>query len=182
MNPLPVIRGRVAFVFAEPNFDVDRLLDFDAMRRHDTGAMVSSAMSAFDPEFTNVVRLGDVLVGGVNFGYGHPHGPPMNVMRSFGIAAVIAESFAPLYRMGEVTNGFPQLTCPGILDGVSRWDELSVDWDIARIVNYTRAASLPFSPPTSAEDSMLRAGGLFALLSSGHGAVDAQRLRGSASL
>ena len=41
---------------------------------------------------------------------------------------VIAESFSPGYWRGEISMGFPQVSCPGILGFVERWDEIEVDW------------------------------------------------------
>ena len=55
-----------------------------------------------------------ILIGGRNFGYGHPHNQPMQSMRAFGVAGVVAESFAPLFARSETFNGFPLLSCPGI--------------------------------------------------------------------
>ena len=34
-------------------------------------------MQDYDPDFASAVRPGDLLVGNHNFGYGHPHYPPM---------------------------------------------------------------------------------------------------------
>jgi 3-isopropylmalate/(R)-2-methylmalate dehydratase small subunit len=56
------------------------------------------------------VRLGDLLVGNHNFGYGHPHYPPMKAMRHMGIAGVIV--VPPGYWRGEISMGFPQVSCP----------------------------------------------------------------------
>jgi 3-isopropylmalate/(R)-2-methylmalate dehydratase small subunit len=164
---MPVLAGRAAFVFDEANFDVDRILGFDAMRAHDAEAMRASAMRAFDPDFLSVVQAGDLLVGGANFGYGHPHGPPMDTMRRLGVAGVIAESFAPLYVMGELAAGFPQITCPGILSTTERWDRLSVDWETGTMTNGRSGQVLKIAPPTDHERQLLEAGGLFPLLRQG---------------
>ena len=161
---MPRIRGRAAFIFGEPNFDVDRILGFETMRAHDLEAMKASAMRAFDPGFCQGVRTGDLLIGGKNFGYGHPHGPPMMVMRALGVAAVIAESFAPLYLMGELAAGFPQIACAGISRVVSRWDELEVDWESGCVRNDTAGGAFPFEPMPPHARALLEAGGLFALM------------------
>ncbi len=163
---MPTIRGRAAYIFGEANFDVDRILGFDAMRSHDHERMKAGAMRAFDTEFAKEVRTGDILIGGSNFGYGHPHGPPMAIMRSFGVKAVIAESFSPLYLMGELAAGFVQITCGGISETTQRWDELEVDWRAGRIMNHTSGTGLDFEAPTRNERLLLKRGGLFALLRS----------------
>lgn len=159
MQP-PDLEGRAAFIFAEPDFDVDRILGFDALRSHDPDAMSRALMRDFDPEFAAKVRPGDLLIGGRNFGYGHPHGPPMAAMRKLGIAGVIAESFAPLYFAGEIAAGFPQIACPGILDVVARWDVIAVLWNTLTVENRTQPASVNYSPLTLAELETLAAGGL----------------------
>ena len=160
MNSLPVLRGRAAFIFQQSNFDIDRIIGFEAMRSHDVELMTSEAMREFDPEFQKNVRGGDFLVGGLNFGYGHPHSPPMSIMRGFGIAAVIAESFAPLYLFGETAAGFPQITCPGILNFVVRWDEISIDLEGSVVFNISRGLSLPFVPLSLSEKTTISYGGL----------------------
>ena len=163
---LPTLHGRAAWVFDEANFDVDRILGFEVMREHDAATLARGAMKSFDPGFAEAVRLGDLLIGGPNFGFGHPHGPPMAAMRRLGVAAVIAESFAPLYAMGEFASGFPQITCPGIRQVVRRWDVLEVDWACHSVSNLTRGGEIRFLPLSSHEQNLVKAGGLFNLLRS----------------
>ena len=97
-----------------------------------------AAMQDYDPDFASAVQPGDLLVGGHNFGYGHPHYPPMRAMRHLGIAGVIAESFSPGFFRGEISMGFPLVTCPGILAIVARWDEMEVDWAAQQVSNLTQ--------------------------------------------
>ncbi len=158
------IAGRVAYVFADADFDVDQIVGVSNIKLQDPEALARVAMQRFDPEFRSRVRAGDVLVGGRNFGYGHPHYPAMKAMRHMGIAAVIAESFFPVYWRGEIGMGFPQIACEGIVAAVGRWDEVEVDWR-AGVVRVRRSgAALPFAKHTRAELSILEAGGFKAYL------------------
>ena len=100
------------------------------------------------------------MVGADNFGYGHPHYPPMRAMRHLGIAGVIAESFSPGYWRGEISMGFPQVSCPGILGFVERWDDIEVDWTAGVVRNLTRRKEIAFEPLSRADRQMLEAGGL----------------------
>ena len=154
------MRGRAAFIFNEPNFDVDRIIGFDAMRSHNVEHMKAEAMKEFDPDFRKNVLDGDFLIGGSNFGYGHPHGPPMDIMRSFGIAGVVAESFAPLYFFGEIAAGFPQIACPEILSFVGRWDEIEIDLESATVFNISRGYGLPAVPLSLSDKMTIASGGL----------------------
>jgi 3-isopropylmalate/(R)-2-methylmalate dehydratase small subunit len=158
------LRGRVAFVFDEINFDVDQIVGVKNIKITDIEELAQAAMQSYDPGFRDKVKPGDVIVGNHNFGYGHPHYPPMRAMRHLGIAGVVAESFSPGYWRGEISMGFPQASCPGILGLVERWDEIEVDWQANEVRNLTKGASLPIEPLSFADHEMLDAGGLLPYL------------------
>jgi 3-isopropylmalate/(R)-2-methylmalate dehydratase small subunit len=159
-NALPNLKGRVAFVFEERDFDVDQIIGVKNIKIQDVAELAALAMQSYDPDFQNKVRPGDVVVGADNFGYGHPHYPPMRAMRHLGIAGVIAESFSPGYWRGEISMGFPQVSCPGILNFVQRWDDIEVDWTAGVVRNLTQQRELAFEPLSRADRMMLEAGGL----------------------
>ncbi len=165
---LPNLHGRVAYVFADDNFDVDLIVGIKNIRLTDEDEMARVAMQAYDRDFASSVRPGDLLVGGCNFGYGHPHYPPMIAMRKLGIAGVIAESFSPGYWLGEIAEGFPQISCPGILGLVERWDDIEVDWERTLVVNHTTGRCLNFTPLNRSAVAMLEAGGLISYLKTTH--------------
>lgn len=164
------LRGRVAFVFDEVDFDVDQIVGVKNIKIQDVAELAKVAMQAYDPAFADAVKPGDLLVGNHNFGYGHPHYPPMRAMRHLGVAGVIAESFSPGYWRGEISMGFPQVSCPGILGLVGRWDEVEVDWAAGVVRNLTRGAELAFEPLARADYEMLDAGGLLQYLKAGSAA------------
>jgi 3-isopropylmalate/(R)-2-methylmalate dehydratase small subunit len=121
-------------------------------------------MSDYATDFASTVRKGDVLIGGHNFGYGHPHYPAMRAMRHLGITCVIAESFSPGFFRGEMSMGFPLVTCPGIGAAVTRGDELEVNWDTDAVSNMRTGQKLPLEPFSASERGMLDAGGLIPYL------------------
>ena len=162
--PLPVVKGRVAFVFEELDFDVDKIIGVKNIKLRDPAELAAVAMQSYDPQFAQVVQAGDVLVGAANFGYGHPHYPPMIGMRHLGISAVIAESFSPGYWRGEMAMGFVQIACPGVLVFVRRWDVLEVDWTRHMLINHSQRSELPFEVYSQADRDMLAAGGIMAYL------------------
>ncbi len=161
------LRGRVAFIFEEIDFDVDQIVGVKNIKIQDVAELAKVAMQAYDPDFAKVVQPGDLLVGNHNFGYGHPHYPPMRAMRHLGITGVVAESFSPGYWRGEISMGFPQVSCPGILGLVERWDEIEVDWAAGVVRNLTRGRETAFEPLARADYEMLDAGGLLQYLKAG---------------
>lgn len=126
---LPTIRGRVAWVFQEPNFDIDLIVGVDHMKTQEIDILKSVCMTSYDAQFPEDVRPGDVIIGGANFGYGHPHYPSCRALRALGISAIIAESFSPGFYRGESSNGFPLIECPNIAQTVKRWQTVAFDWD-----------------------------------------------------
>lgn len=158
--PLTNLRGRVAFIFEEDDFDIDQIVGVKNIKIQDVDELAAIAMQSYDPQFASQVRKGDVIVGAQNFGYGHPHYPPMKALRHLGIAGVIAESFSPGYWRGEISMGFPQVSCPGIIAAVNRWDEIEVDWQAGVVRNITQGVEVPFEPLARSDAQMLEAGGL----------------------
>ena len=158
------LKGRVAFIFEEIDFDVDQIVGVKNIKIQDVEELASVAMESFEPDFRSQIRAGDLLVGNTNFGYGHPHYPPMIAMRHIGIAGVIAESFSPGYWRGEIAMGFPQISCPGIVKTVDRWDELEVDWRTSEVRNLTKKTEIAFEPMSESDMQMLEAGGLVGYL------------------
>ncbi|MBW3096613.1 hypothetical protein [Pseudohoeflea coraliihabitans] len=158
------LKGRVAFIFEEDDFDVDQIVGVKNIKIQDLDELAGLAMQSYDPDFASQVRPGDIIVGGINFGYGHPHYPPMKALRHLGIAGVVAESFSPGYWRGEISMGFPQCSCPGIRKAVKRWDEIEVDWAEGVIRNLSQDTQIAFEPLALSDAMMLEAGGLLPYL------------------
>ena len=160
------LKGRVAWIFTEENFDVDLIVGVKNIKITDINELAKAAMEAYDPDFASLVRKGDLIVGGGNFGYGHPHYPPLRALAHLGLRGIIAESFSPGFWRGEISMGTPLVSCPGILGAVSRWDEVVVDWAGGTVTNRTNGKALAFEPLASADRIMLETGGLVPYLKS----------------
>lgn len=157
-----VLRGRVAWVFGD-DFDVDLIVGVENIKYYDPDKLRAVCMRAFDPGFADTVEPGDVVVGGRNFGYGHPHYPPLVALRNAGVSAVLAESFSPGFWRGETYNGMPLVTVPGISAAVRRFDPVEVDWRAATVL-LPDGTELAGSPPSERVVKVLEAGGSLNLL------------------
>jgi len=167
-----LLTGRVAWVFGD-DFDIDLIIGVQNIKSYDPAHLSSVCMKTFDEDFGNVVRRGDVIVGGRNFGYGHPHYPAMIAMRNAGIVAVIAESFAPGFWRGEIYQGMPLVSLPGITAKVDRWDLLELDWRNASVLNITTGARLQGQPLNPHSIDVIEAGGGYRLLLAQYGTAAA---------
>ncbi len=158
LPPPDVISGRVAWIFGD-DFDVDLIIGVENIKYYDPDVLRGVCMKRYDAEFTEQVRAGDVVVGGRNFGYGHPHYPPLVALRNLGVTAVVAESFSPGFWRGETHNGMPLVTAPGIATAVRRWDAVEVDWRSAVVRLPDTGTQLAGDPPSERVVHVIQAGG-----------------------
>ena len=167
--PADIIEGRVAWIFGD-DFDIDLVIGVENIKTYDADELRAVTMTAYDPTFVDRVRPGDVIVGGRNFGYGHPHYPPMVALRNLGIAAVLAESFSPGFWRGETYNGMPLLTVPGISSTVQTGDPVAVEWRTAtvRIPRADGTQTLTGPPPSDRVRRVISAGGSLNLMLAEH--------------
>lgn len=168
------LQGRVAWVFEQDDYDIDLIVGVRNIKITDVKELAAIAMSDYTAGFAASVQPGDLLVGGRNFGYGHPHYPAMRAMRHLGIAGVVAESFSPGFFRGEISMGFPLVSCPGILAAAERGDTLRVDWADSHVHNLRSGQSLALQPLSASERGMLAAGGLVPYLktrAAGHATI-----------
>lgn len=69
-----------------------------------------------DPEFTKKVEKGDVILAGKNFGCGSSREQPVLGLKSVGIQAVIAKSFARIFYRAAINQGLLLIEAPDAVD------------------------------------------------------------------
>ena len=154
-----ILKGRVAWIF-EDNFDVDLIVGIKNIANTDMQKLLADVMQSYDKDFKTSVRKGDFLVGGSNFGYGHPHPQSMMVIREFGINAIISESFAFPFFRSELASGMALFTCPDVSKKVSRWDELELDLENSALSNLSNSEKLIIDPVPPVVLEIIDAGGI----------------------
>ena len=73
-------------------------------------------MENYDPEFGELVRPGDILVGGYNFGSGSSREQAATALKYRGIQLVLAGSLSETYKRNALNNGYLVLAAPGLVD------------------------------------------------------------------
>jgi 3-isopropylmalate/(R)-2-methylmalate dehydratase small subunit len=84
------------------------------------------------------VTAGDILVAGSNFGCGSSREIAPVAIRSAGISAVIADSFARIFFRNSINIGFPILQSPQAAEAIKEGDQLEVDLEEGVIKNLTQ--------------------------------------------
>jgi 3-isopropylmalate/(R)-2-methylmalate dehydratase small subunit len=149
--------GRVCWVF-EDHFDVDMIVGVKNAGETDIQKLVDVCMKDYDSEFIRKIKAGDILIGGRNFGYGHPHPQAMRAMRHLGIKTVIAKSFFRGFFKNEISAGMVLLPCLDLPNTINVGDELFFDTDewIIKIHNETLRLNLV----PEVEKDIIRSGGI----------------------
>ena len=158
-----ILEGNAAWVFQD-HFDVDLIIGMQNTRERDISKLVPIAMNMYEEGFAGKVSKGDLLVAGRNFGYGHAHPQCMETIRQIGINTVVAESFAPGFYRGEVSNGMALLAVPGISKKVSRGDRLRVDYETGVVQNLTTGETIQGNRPGDVILDLYRNGGSIGFL------------------
>ncbi|MBI5266340.1 MAG: homoaconitase, partial [candidate division Zixibacteria bacterium] len=97
------------------------------------------AMENYDPEFGKLVREGDLLVGGFNFGTGSSREQAATALKHRGIRLVIAGSFNETYKRNALNNGFLAIEAPELVNDLKRLfgsDKLTVRTGITAKIDF----------------------------------------------
>lgn len=119
--------------------------------------------NATRPDWPELVRPGDLVVGGRNFGMGSSRPVPV-LFQELGVAAIVAEEFNSLFLRNCVNYGLPALTVPSIRAKVTEGDRLCVDIGDASVENAATGWRLPGAAFPEFILDILRSGGVLAKL------------------
>ena len=126
----------------------------------DAQELASHCMEDADPEFTNKISPGDIIVAGRNFGCGSSREHAPLAIKTAGLSCVIAESFARIFFRNAINIGLPIFECPDAAKGISQGDELEVDMATGTIHNLTTTKTYTVPPFPEELQAIISAGGL----------------------
>jgi homoaconitate hydratase len=129
----------------------------------------SVVMENYDSEFGKLVKKGDIVVGGYNFGTGSSREQAATALKYRGIEMVLAGSFSETYKRNAINNGFLVIEAPELVDELkSRFgsDKLTVSTGIRAEIDFRKSRltaggkSFPISPVGPAAQELILTGGL----------------------
>ncbi|MBE2279733.1 MAG: homoaconitase [Ignavibacteriaceae bacterium] len=129
----------------------------------------SVVMENYDPEFGKIVKEGDILAGGFNFGTGSSREQAATALKYRGIKMVIAGSVNETYKRNAINNGFLVIEQPEFINMLKNNEQnkgLSVKTGVIAKVDF-RTSTLSYSgveykfnPVSPAAQTIIMAGGL----------------------
>lgn len=148
-----------AFVYGD-NVDTDVIIPARYLTTIDPAELAQHCMEDLDPTFVATCKLGDLMIGGTNFGSGSSREHAPIAIQASGIACIVAESFARIFFRNSVNVGLPIVECPGVTEGAESGDVFRVDLDSGLVENVTRSVQFQGTPLPPFMRDILDAGGL----------------------
>ena len=108
------------------NVDTDVIIPARYLNIADKKELATHCMEDIDTNFVKVVKDGDVMVGGYNFGCGSSREHAPMVIKESGISCVIAKTFARIFYRNAINIGLPVIVCKDLYDHVSDGDEMEL--------------------------------------------------------
>ena len=149
------------------NVDTDVIIPARYLNIADKKELATHCMEDIDTNFVKVVKGGDVMVGGFNFGCGSSREHAPMVIKESGISCVIAKTFARIFYRNAINIGLPILECPQAAGEIRAGDEVSVDFDTGIITDITTGKTYQAEPFPPFIQNIIQKGGLLASLKEG---------------
>ncbi len=150
-------KGRV-WTFGD-DISTDHIIAGKYLGTTDPKVFAEHAFEAVDPTWAKKVQPGDIIVAGANFGCGSSREQAPIALRTLGISAILANSFARIFFRNAINLGFPVIECPGLREKVKEGG--TVELDMARgEIHLPGGVVTCFTPLPPNVLEILEAGGL----------------------
>lgn len=137
--------------------DTDVIIAGRYLRTFNPEDLAKHVMEAEDPEFSSKVNKGDIIVAGWNFGCGSSREQAPVAIKTAGVSAVIAKSFARIFYRNAINIGLPVITADIDAD---EGDILEVDVNEGLIRNITKDKEFKIKAFDQTKLDILENGGL----------------------
>ncbi len=165
------LRGRLVFL-PKDNLNTDGIYAGAYTYREDmTSEMMARVIfDNYDPQLSALVKRGDIVVGGFNFGTGSSREQAVTALKAAGIPLVIAGSFSQTYLRNAFNNGFLCIEVPELVNVLKQefaaadvkshipGDEIEVDFTTGTLTY--RSKRFNFPALGSVPQSLIVAGGV----------------------
>ena len=142
------------------NVDTDVIIPARYLNTANHAELAAHCMEDIDSKFTSVVKNGDIMVAGSNFGCGSSREHAPIAIKESGISVVIAKTFARIFYRNSINIGLAILECPEASEKISAGDEVEVDFDTGIITNHTKNETYKAEPFPEFIQNIIAKGGL----------------------
>ena len=152
-----MLRGK-AFKFGD-NISTDHICPGRYFHlRSNLPELAKHTLEDVEPGFCTMVKPGDFVVAGLNFGLGSSREHAAIVIKMAGVAAVLAKSAARIFYRNAINIGLPVLICD--TEKINDSDTLEVDLAGSTVKNLTNGTELTLGRFPDVMLRILEEGGL----------------------
>ena len=127
------------------DIDTDIILPTEYLALKSVEDMKPFAFSPLRPELAGLIKPGDMIVAGKNFGCGSSREQAPEVVKALGISCIVAKSYARIFFRNAINNGLLLIENDTLADDVKEGDTASVT--PGKVIEYNgkkyEIASLP---------------------------------------
>jgi len=120
-----ILEGRV-WIFGD-DISTDHIIAGKYLGTTDPKIFAEHAMENMRPGWAKQVTSGDILVAGDNFGCGSSREQAPLALKTLGITAIVANSFARIFYRNAINLGMPVVECRGLVQSAKEGETLHVD-------------------------------------------------------
>ncbi|WP_196593299.1 3-isopropylmalate dehydratase small subunit [Pectinatus sottacetonis] len=142
------------------NIDTDVIIPARYLNTFDPKELALHCMVDIDKTFAQKVCLGDIIVGGKNFGCGSSREHAPVAIKASGVPVVIADSFARIFYRNGINIGLPLLEIGSNVEKIKADDRLKIDTATGKIENITTGDIFYAHPLPGFVNDIAKAGGL----------------------
>ena len=141
------------------HIDTDIIIPTQFMTLETIEEMAKYAFSPLRDDIPSLVKPGDILVCGRDFGCGSSREQAPEIIKALGVYCVIAKSFARIFYRNAINNGLLLIENTEIYDKVQEGETLSVDMENNQLVSQD-GQKISFGKIPEMLLDMIKSGGL----------------------
>jgi len=157
-----IIKGKV-WKFGD-DVDTDAILPGRYLVLTGEKELAACVMEGCDPNFSEKVKKGDIIVAGKNFGCGSSREHAPIAIKGAGISAVVAESFARIFYRNSVNIGLLLIEAKGISKNINEGDEIEINMDEGVLKDLNNFKEFEIKPLPDFMMNIMEEGGLISYL------------------
>ena len=159
-----IITGKL-YKFGD-DVNTDEIIPARYLNTSDPRELAAHVMEDADAKFPSLVKPGDIIVAGKNFGCGSSREHAPLAIKAAGIACVVAESYARIFYRNAFNIGLTIMES-AIADDAETGHVLKVDTTTGKIINSTLKKEYAARPIPKFMQDLIAAGGLMQYVSKG---------------
>jgi 3-isopropylmalate/(R)-2-methylmalate dehydratase small subunit len=141
------------------NVNTDDIISARYLNTTDKKELAAHCMESINPDFSKNVKMEDVIVAGENFGCGSSREHAPIALKSCGISAVIAKSFARIFLRNSINIGLPLIEIKET-DEIKEGDEIEIDFEKGLVRNISNNKIFNFQKYPEFLQDIIKKGGL----------------------